>query len=47
MAKKYTKEIKIQACKDFLEEKKSRKQIALELHMGKKEMKELGNGKDV
>lgn len=36
MVKKYTKEMKIKACKDFLEGKKSRKQIALELHMGKK-----------
>lgn len=36
MAIKYTKEMKIQACKDFLENGKSRKQIALELSMGQK-----------
>ncbi len=36
MAKKYTKEMKIQACKDFLSGKKSRKQIASELNMGKR-----------
>lgn len=36
MARKYTKEMKIQACKDYLEGRKSRKQIALELNMGRK-----------
>lgn len=36
MAIKYTKGIKIKACEEFLSGKKSRKQIALELNMGKK-----------
>ena len=39
MERKYAKEMKIQACKEFLEGKKLKKQIALELDMGKKEMK--------
>lgn len=36
MSIKYTKEIKIKACKDFLSGKKSRRQIALELNMSKR-----------
>ena len=35
MSGKYTKEIKIQACEDFLHERKSRKEFALELDIGK------------
>ena len=36
MSRKYTKEMKIRACEDFLNGRKSRKQIALELNMGVK-----------
>lgn len=36
MSRKYTKEMKIRACEDFLNRRKSRKQIALELNMGKR-----------
>lgn len=36
MSRKYTKEMKIWACEDFLNGRKPRKQIALELNMGKR-----------
>ena len=41
MSRKYTKEMKIRACEDFLNGRKSRKQIALELNMGKREAKKI------
>ena len=45
MAIKYTKEIKIKACEEFLSGKKSRKQIALELNMRKKGYNNYKNNK--
>lgn len=36
MSRKYIKEKKIKACEDFLNGRKYRKQIALELNIGKR-----------
>ena len=47
MSRKYTKEMKIQACEDFFNGRKYRKQIALELNMGKRGAKKKRMGENV